>query len=359
MKGYPYWPAKALRVVDNEIDARFFGKHDRARIPISNCFWLSENSPSQNQKKFGYQESLRELNEHIEIIKEKYGQFVYADEKSICDPSNPHKFIPVITENTLKITIIRSSKKRPNRSMSNQGSSDDDINKKRGRQVKSLSNGAQRDPSVDTTLSRGSSDAISTTTIIPNFNTTPTKVTSLDTSHRKSQEQTISQPSAQKLQIISDENPIDKLTLLLKRCKEAIHLEETSQVNSIKMEKRNETEIKYYQDKLKQIEQEKNSEIKKLKLHYEKLLKETLETCDAKCKETLNQSNRDKIHLKKEYENLILQKVIETKNKAWCCNCLQEASYYCCWNTNYCSEECQKAHWDTHMDTCQNSSVNQ
>lgn len=26
--------------------------------------------------------------------------------------------------------------------------------------------------------------------------------------------------------------------------------------------------------------------------------------------------------------------------------------YYCCWNTSYCDEECQKAHWNHHFKTC-------
>ncbi len=26
--------------------------------------------------------------------------------------------------------------------------------------------------------------------------------------------------------------------------------------------------------------------------------------------------------------------------------------YYCCWNTSYCDEECQKEHWSHHLKTC-------
>jgi len=31
-----------------------------------------------------------------------------------------------------------------------------------------------------------------------------------------------------------------------------------------------------------------------------------------------------------------------------CRNCWKEAGYSCCWNTNYCSEECQIQHWPEH-----------
>lgn len=41
------------------------------------------------------------------------------------------------------------------------------------------------------------------------------------------------------------------------------------------------------------------------------------------------------------------------KNKQWCAQCSNIAQYYCCWNTSYCSIECQNFHWQHHMSTCQ------
>ena len=40
------------------------------------------------------------------------------------------------------------------------------------------------------------------------------------------------------------------------------------------------------------------------------------------------------------------------KKKSWCSNCTKEAFYHCCWNTNYCSTECQRVHWVTHRYQC-------
>merc|ERR1712157_224262 len=42
----------------------------------------------------------------------------------------------------------------------------------------------------------------------------------------------------------------------------------------------------------------------------------------------------------------------ETKTKQWCAYCFKEAMHYCCWNTSYCSVECQKHHWSTHSQNC-------
>ena len=49
----------------------------------------------------------------------------------------------------------------------------------------------------------------------------------------------------------------------------------------------------------------------------------------------------------------------DSKRKQWCAVCLKEAIYFCCWNTSYCSYECQSRHWPTHMPTCQQNSKNQ
>jgi len=39
------------------------------------------------------------------------------------------------------------------------------------------------------------------------------------------------------------------------------------------------------------------------------------------------------------------QDISENKKKQWCFNCEAEAIYWCCWNTAYCSTECQQSHW--------------
>lgn len=35
-----------------------------------------------------------------------------------------------------------------------------------------------------------------------------------------------------------------------------------------------------------------------------------------------------------------------------CAECWKEAVYYCCWNTSYCSYQCQQKHWPYHMPKC-------
>ncbi|XP_043285659.1 zinc finger MYND domain-containing protein 11 isoform X2 [Venturia canescens] len=47
------------------------------------------------------------------------------------------------------------------------------------------------------------------------------------------------------------------------------------------------------------------------------------------------------------------QVISEIKKKQWCYNCETEAIYHCCWNTAYCSTDCQQVHWQReHKRVC-------
>ncbi|KAL0133324.1 hypothetical protein PUN28_000818 [Cardiocondyla obscurior] len=47
------------------------------------------------------------------------------------------------------------------------------------------------------------------------------------------------------------------------------------------------------------------------------------------------------------------QIVSDIKKKQWCYNCEAEAIYHCCWNTAYCSTDCQQVHWQReHKRVC-------
>uniref|UniRef100_A0A914XZT2 MYND-type domain-containing protein n=1 Tax=Panagrolaimus superbus TaxID=310955 RepID=A0A914XZT2_9BILA len=44
--------------------------------------------------------------------------------------------------------------------------------------------------------------------------------------------------------------------------------------------------------------------------------------------------------------------ISEAKKSQWCNVCLKESIFYCCWNTTYCSTECQHKHWILHRLSC-------
>lgn len=50
--GFPYWPAKAMCTNNSGmVDVRFFGAHDRAWVPLKECFLYSRRDPNSNKQK--------------------------------------------------------------------------------------------------------------------------------------------------------------------------------------------------------------------------------------------------------------------------------------------------------------------
>uniref|UniRef100_A0A669CUX8 Protein kinase C binding protein 1, like n=1 Tax=Oreochromis niloticus TaxID=8128 RepID=A0A669CUX8_ORENI len=100
LKGFPFWPAKALREKDGQVDARFFGQHDRAWVPINNCYLMSKEIPfSVKKTKSIFNSAMQEMEVYVENIRKKFGVFNYAPFRTpytpnnqlqmLVDPSNP------------------------------------------------------------------------------------------------------------------------------------------------------------------------------------------------------------------------------------------------------------------------------
>lgn len=90
LKGFPYWPAKAMGSGPNAVvNVRFFGKHDRANVPVKDCFLYCAQDPNTQTSRRSARdlaECIREVEVHIEHIKEKIGSFHYAPYKTPYDP---------------------------------------------------------------------------------------------------------------------------------------------------------------------------------------------------------------------------------------------------------------------------------
>uniref|UniRef100_A0A4W6EVX5 Protein kinase C binding protein 1, like n=1 Tax=Lates calcarifer TaxID=8187 RepID=A0A4W6EVX5_LATCA len=89
LKGFPFWPAKALREKDGQVDARFFGQHDRAWVPINNCYLMSKEIPfSVKKTKSIFNSAMQEMEVYVENIRKKFGVFNYAPFRTPYTPSN-------------------------------------------------------------------------------------------------------------------------------------------------------------------------------------------------------------------------------------------------------------------------------
>uniref|UniRef100_A0AAQ5Z4Y0 Zinc finger, MYND-type containing 8 n=1 Tax=Amphiprion ocellaris TaxID=80972 RepID=A0AAQ5Z4Y0_AMPOC len=115
LKGFPFWPAKALRDKDGQVDARFFGQHDRAWVPLNNCYLMSKEIPfSVKKTKSIFNSAMQEMEVYVENMRKKFGVFNYAPFRTpytpdnnfqmLLDPSNPSS-TPVKPEKQEKIKL--------------------------------------------------------------------------------------------------------------------------------------------------------------------------------------------------------------------------------------------------------------
>lgn len=107
LKGFPYWPAKLLKITDDMAQVYYFGDHERSLVPLKNCFLYSKEDPNKNinKKRMAFDRSkqvkcenaifvnkniikckivffFQEIEVHIEKIREKFGSFNYARYKT-------------------------------------------------------------------------------------------------------------------------------------------------------------------------------------------------------------------------------------------------------------------------------------
>ncbi|XP_051967003.1 protein kinase C-binding protein 1-like isoform X2 [Xyrauchen texanus] len=94
LKGFPFWPAKALRDKDGQVDARFFGQHDRAWVPINNCYLMSKEIPfSVKKTKSIFNSAMQEMEVYVENIHKKFGVFNYAPFRTPYSPDNQFQML--------------------------------------------------------------------------------------------------------------------------------------------------------------------------------------------------------------------------------------------------------------------------
>ncbi|XP_063814986.1 MYND-type zinc finger-containing chromatin reader ZMYND8 isoform X6 [Pseudophryne corroboree] len=94
LKGFPFWPAKALRDKDGQVDARFFGQHDRAWVPMNNCYLMSKEIPfSVKKTKSIFNSAMQEMEVYVENIRKRFGVFNYAPFRTPYTPNNQYQML--------------------------------------------------------------------------------------------------------------------------------------------------------------------------------------------------------------------------------------------------------------------------
>lgn len=101
------------------------------------------------------------------------------------------------------------------------------------------------------------------------------------------------------------------------------------------------------------IQQAVKRAVNKERLERERITEEAVKKAVEKCKQERDRHTQKTLQIAKdEAEKSVQDAVSLAKKKQWCANCHAEAFYPCCWNTSYCTLECQKAHWCSHRFHC-------
>lgn len=97
LSGYPYWPAKVMSVYEKVLSVQFFGEHERAFVPAKDCYLYSQEDPNPVQPKTFRQQNfancVAEAAEYIKNIIAKFGQFYYAEFKTLLNPDQLDKHV--------------------------------------------------------------------------------------------------------------------------------------------------------------------------------------------------------------------------------------------------------------------------
>uniref|UniRef100_A0A8C4WQ15 Protein kinase C-binding protein 1-like n=1 Tax=Eptatretus burgeri TaxID=7764 RepID=A0A8C4WQ15_EPTBU len=109
LKGFPFWPAKALREKDGQVDVRFFGQHDRAWVPIGSCYLMSKEIPfSVKKAKSIFNNAMAEMDVYVENIRRRFGVFNYAPYRTAYLPDSNYQ-IAQRTENSQELEVTTES----------------------------------------------------------------------------------------------------------------------------------------------------------------------------------------------------------------------------------------------------------
>ncbi|XP_050306700.1 protein kinase C-binding protein 1 isoform X2 [Anthonomus grandis grandis] len=114
LRGFPFWPGKAMSCKDGTVDVRFFGAHDRAWVPEKECFLYSPKDPNLFRvKRSDIEQCVEELEIHVKNLKKAFGEFHYPTFKTPLDPDNELKqiqiFLPRYKANLNKSKPVRRS----------------------------------------------------------------------------------------------------------------------------------------------------------------------------------------------------------------------------------------------------------
>ncbi|XP_014477105.1 PREDICTED: zinc finger MYND domain-containing protein 11 isoform X2 [Dinoponera quadriceps] len=316
-KGYPYWPAKVMQVNGNVYDVRFFGGH-HMRANIEKVFIRPISSTLQSlqiKRSTAWNRAFEELKHHQHLLAKlgKKKEEINTEDDDDDGPT-PAKMrnqessgskggshssnLPKQLIKDLRVKVERlSSDGHPEMQPANDAADNKDNASK--------SNGSNEDRQVPHLPVAEDEPAREITSTCP---------------------QGLKKEGSQEDMVTSScQEPRSKCVLVQTEQIQADGLPPAK----IKRERRtSEQPTTTALEKLRrELELDKCRELERLQAEYRKELRQ------------IEQKHK--------------QAISDIKKKQWCYNCENEAIYHCCWNTAYCSTDCQQIHWQReHKRVC-------
>ncbi|RLU18287.1 hypothetical protein DMN91_008643 [Ooceraea biroi] len=330
-KGYPYWPAKVMQVNGNVYDVRFFGGHHmRANIekvfirPISAT--LQSLQPSEKgkwkemkiKKSTAWNRAFEELKHHQHLLQKlskikedsntadgplpaKIRKLESSSSKSTSQGSNlPNQLIK-----DLRVRVERlSSDSNSETQMTNDEPDNKEHSVSKTENAENAENEENEERQVPHLPVAEDEPAREITSTCP-----------LGLKKEGSQEDMVTsscqEPRSKCVLVQTEQIQTDGLPAKIKRERRTSEQPTTTALEKLRRE----------------LELEKCRELERLQAEHAKELRQLTDRHQ--------------------------QIVSDIKKKQWCYNCEAEAIYHCCWNTAYCSTDCQQVHWQReHKRVC-------
>ncbi|EEB12129.1 zinc finger protein MYND domain-containing protein, putative [Pediculus humanus corporis] len=302
--GFPYWPAKVIKVEDDQYDVRFFGaQHLRAMIPKAHIRPISVNIHTlQGKRSSAWNKACEELKRHQELL-----------EKARIATNNFTKFVE---------------------SSSSSDSDSDMASAKDTRHGKSK----EASDSNDIESSAREKKQFTRSTSKKETSTSPENDFKVSTKGKNKDGGKIGQRASQRVMNKSEE------TIVSSSSQEPITRSVSVQTSRAEVTAEESQELVQKAERIAELEKELQ-----VQLNASKMLEVELN----KTRVILERMRSDHEDELSEINNKHVMNISEIKKKQWCYNCETEAIYHCCWNTAYCSVECQQAHWQSeHKRVC-------
>uniref|UniRef100_A0A6P7GDG9 Zinc finger MYND domain-containing protein 11 n=1 Tax=Diabrotica virgifera virgifera TaxID=50390 RepID=A0A6P7GDG9_DIAVI len=338
-KGYPYWPAKIIRVIESNYDVRFFGgKYERATLKVNSIKDI--DTPREQlmiKPSSAADKALEELRYHQRLINDpiEVERLISESKQKRKSLPKPQPSLPKTPAKTPAKTPVKTSKINANMpSTSKQATS------KKSKSKPSTSS-SKNSPNVSST--RASKRKLSDTNKTTHSSTSKT----VDVNSEETKKPKTSTAEA------NSTNVIDISDGEIEDCEEYSYRQNTSTESFSREESYEQVTSstenfgKSGEPGMLPLDQPYSDSVEKMRRKLEDLPnKKEIIKCAMDCM----QIEIDKIgsdhneYIKRLFESHN-QQISDVKKRQWCYNCEQEAIYHCCWNTAYCSQTCQQQHW--------------